>query len=1137
MDEELEEVVEDENVNTDEEGEPEDPGDAGDSTPVDQEPVPPVEDEGVRPDVDWDETIADGEARVPQHFTSQPVPPYYIGDDWDDDGEMYICIGDSTGETFDAADWSPVVEQEVIPPTTTVTRYTVEPITDYSAEKLAEYEQSGATAWAIYDDGSRVQVQWSEVTEPVLPGVAADEALEAALANGQHFWHNSDGAETHGGAGVHVTDQTQEVWDAAVADGFSDLSDSKPYHNILINSLGMLLRTALNHLASITRSAIAFFDGEGNDSSNLVASFGKDGAQIGKSEESHIEMDYHSMRLIDWEQESYFYVSDLRDHTGIAEITEYVIGDGETRAFRIQVEGVVSSVKVDDEEITNYSAYDMGVTIHEPPERGAVVEIKYTTTSKYAKAYTLGTRSSLRTPTVGLMSYVLGGMCAAGGAYSVAEGFNNGALGTMSHAEGSYSEASGACSHAEGQSIASGTSAHSEGNLTQANGARSHAEGNHTVADASSAHAEGIYTKALANGAHSEGYYSIAYDNRSHAEGDTCRAHGVASHAQNMWTVTNMDAQTAIGKYNAQGNYAFIVGNGTADDARSNALTVDWSGNVETAGDITAQGFFGTGDIVLKDPVIDRDAAAPTSNQIGGVVRFKDKDGERLGQVEIDRLKSGMTQLRIGAFSESGGTEDQTWLDLQSDPDGDLDCITTGKTVILSKTTDASGTADNRPALIVGGTPGQAHLEFDSNEILAKADGDSTATLWLNTDGGTVGFGGNAQVTGHQFIAKSDNIASGSAVSSATNGNGSYRLFGSDGVPLGMINARFLNTGEQGVQMYTTRKVGTADKYNTLALYLDEDGNPTVTVTNQKSWRDGLGITPANIGAAASSHTHNYLPLTGGEVTGDVYVKSSNITVGTTPSSHTNGSGVSFRDSKGTGVAYTHARFLNDGRTGYEIGTVRSVSGSNVFHSLGLFIDKDGDKSIVVSDAAAWRSAIGAAASSHTHSYLPLGGGTMTGQIRMKNETAMPRATGTGWFPVVINSFSDGGEMHYMRPADVPELIGAYPASTTKSSSASIFTAGANVTVTSVYHALTAGVFTFTLQVKTTAKFTSGATNDLGYFHAGYRPYGASFNAQTGNPQQGDGAWVTTGGTVRYKAPHDIASGSTLYVSATYVVA
>ena len=29
-----------------------------------------------------------------------------------------------------------------------------------------------------------------------------------------------------------------------------------------------------------------------------------------------------------------------------------------------------------------------------------------------------------------------------------------------------------------------------------------------------------------------------------------------------------------------------IIGNGTADNARSNALTVDWSGNVEAAGEI-----------------------------------------------------------------------------------------------------------------------------------------------------------------------------------------------------------------------------------------------------------------------------------------------------------------------------------------------------------------------------------------------------------------------------------------------------------------------------------------------------------------------------------------------------------------------
>ena len=47
------------------------------------------------------------------------------------------------------------------------------------------------------------------------------------------------------------------------------------------------------------------------------------------------------------------------------------------------------------------------------------------------------------------------------------------------------------------------------------------------------------------------------------------------------------DYSVATGKFNDDGNYALMIGNGTADNARSNALTVDWSGNVVAAGDIT----------------------------------------------------------------------------------------------------------------------------------------------------------------------------------------------------------------------------------------------------------------------------------------------------------------------------------------------------------------------------------------------------------------------------------------------------------------------------------------------------------------------------------------------------------------------
>ncbi len=62
-------------------------------------------------------------------------------------------------------------------------------------------------------------------------------------------------------------------------------------------------------------------------------------------------------------------------------------------------------------------------------------------------------------------------------------------------------------------------------------------------------------------------------------------------------------------------------------------------------------------------------------------------------------------------------------------------------TAYFTKTTDASGTADNLPAIIVGGMNDKAHLELDANEIMAKANGTTPARLVLNADGGQVLIG------------------------------------------------------------------------------------------------------------------------------------------------------------------------------------------------------------------------------------------------------------------------------------------------------------------------------------------------------------------------------------------------------------
>lgn len=166
------------------------------------------------------------------------------------------------------------------------------------------------------------------------------------------------------------------------------------------------------------------------------------------------------------------------------------------------------------------------------------------------------------------------------GGYSLVEGFNNTATGFCAHAEGWSSIASGTSAHAEGSSTASGVDSHAEGSSTTASGDDSHTEGMCTTASGQSSHAEGEHTEASEIGAHAEGSYTKAMGAYSHAEGGSTTASGDYSHAGGVGTIAKNYYQTVIGRYNANKNSAFIIGNGSSDTERSNALTVDWDGNI-----------------------------------------------------------------------------------------------------------------------------------------------------------------------------------------------------------------------------------------------------------------------------------------------------------------------------------------------------------------------------------------------------------------------------------------------------------------------------------------------------------------------------------------------------------------------------
>lgn len=154
------------------------------------------------------------------------------------------------------------------------------------------------------------------------------------------------------------------------------------------------------------------------------------------------------------------------------------------------------------------------------------------------------------------------------GKYSVSESYKGLAAGAYSHAEGMGCKALSGSSHAEGY-------------MSKAAFYYSHAEGEGCLAYGTAAHAEGSSTDAHADYAH--------------AEGRTSKANSASSHAQNIGTIANGKAQTVLGTYNEAESlinpqtthpsgstsylgYAVIVGNGTSDSNRSNALAIGWDG-------------------------------------------------------------------------------------------------------------------------------------------------------------------------------------------------------------------------------------------------------------------------------------------------------------------------------------------------------------------------------------------------------------------------------------------------------------------------------------------------------------------------------------------------------------------------------
>lgn len=408
-----------------------------------------------------------------------------------------------------------------------------------------------------------------------------------------------------------TTDTTQE-WFWHDSAGAHVLGDTSGYRNDITSS-GMDIKQV--------------------SSERSVAQFGADGARIGKAynpqasdNESHMELDYHSMKLIDKENDTYFHVSDLRGEDGFALIVQH--HRTASTLLTLFYEPVSNSIVVtkDGVEITfSYDSSTNRISFQRTDTSEHDIEIRYSSASDECKNLTFGTRSTSNYPD---------------GPMSVSFGVNNEVLRRLGFAFG-----------------------------------------------------EGL---------------ELAF-------------------------ASTPGGAFVSGRYNQSGDYAAIIGNGTDDSNRSNALAVDWNGNVLIAGDVknmsgtqlyanashshsylplsggkmtgrlafdgngtampnasTSTDFYAVGfrafvngggvwykgaadfkswlapgSLYSKNTAtgFDRDGANPSSALYGEGFTIQDKDGERVGFIRANRLTDGTMQMQFAVANDNtSGTEVTNYL-------------------------------------------------------------------------------------------------------------------------------------------------------------------------------------------------------------------------------------------------------------------------------------------------------------------------------------------------------------------------------------------------------------------------------------------------------------------------------------------
>lgn len=452
--------------------------------------------------------------------------------------------------------------------------------TDYNS---ADPTSVGSYTWAKIkgDTGTGVSAiveQYYLSTSNTAPTGGSWSTTCPAWQSGHYYWRrvkttysNNTSKNTPSDNGYYDAAMTAAVSDANSAKSTADDAKKVATNYISTDSSGLMVADLTNktETPSTATGYNTYISSDGlhvRKGLTDLANFLSSGEQIGLENESHLNLDYHSFKMIDQDGNTYVYISDLRNKDGYYDVTDNFTGDGTTKefltSFYVNTSRTVT-VTIDGTATTDYSVSNaIHLTFNTAPADGAQIVVNYQTSSKYTKAFTLGMRKE--DSSIGTFSYALGSNVDASGYVSYASGYGTAATGNTSYASGYGTTASGRSSYAEGYS---------------------------TIASGNYSHAQGYASIASGGQAFATGYSNVASGYESYAGGVSCNSIGDVSFTHGRYLYAKATSQVVFGQYNADdANAMLIIGNGSSDSARSNSFTVSTTGLVCSAGGVVTGG-------------------------------------------------------------------------------------------------------------------------------------------------------------------------------------------------------------------------------------------------------------------------------------------------------------------------------------------------------------------------------------------------------------------------------------------------------------------------------------------------------------------------------------------------------------------